>query len=351
MKFTIEKEKFTNIWCYEETILAVYSQYHPCHAKFYMYEKNGKLNKNSTEDAFDCGSKGYRSVDQSLSQETLVDPPLQFPQPNSTLMVTDHDYSLQHFWLANKEHKLIYLSIPKVACTTMLQLFYRAANISEWNSNNMVDIHYNKKNWKIYAKDQLSKSEFQSVMNDPEWTRAVMVREPKQRILSAYLDKYILHNNYSNKIRADGKFASFVEFVDSTQVDTQMILKKSEPKYSSAHHLQNVDPHHRPQLLFFQKFFPYMNFVADFKNAEKHIKDLLVKVGMWDSYGKSGWGKNGDKAIYQKDAMLVEQHSTNSEALYSLFYDRELEKKVEKSYEIDYIHFPDIWNKTKVLAQ
>ena len=52
------------------------------------------------------------------------------------------------------------------------------------------DLHNPKTNdlsiLKYYPRD-----EAQAMMNDDEWTKAVFVREPKERILSSFLNKYV----------------------------------------------------------------------------------------------------------------------------------------------------------------
>ena len=52
-------------------------------------------------------------------------------------------------------------------------------------------IHDPAKNGLTYLTDY-SLEEAQLMLNSEEWTRAVFVREPKERILSAYLDKFRL---------------------------------------------------------------------------------------------------------------------------------------------------------------
>eukprot|EP00611_Tribonema_gayanum_P008367 TRINITY_DN1787_c5_g1_i1.p2 TRINITY_DN1787_c5_g1~~TRINITY_DN1787_c5_g1_i1.p2 ORF type:complete len:185 (+),score=67.38 TRINITY_DN1787_c5_g1_i1:308-862(+) len=178
-------------------------------------------------------------------------------------------------------------------------------------------------------------------MNDPQWTRAVVLREPRRRVLSAYLDKYVLHGSYGDRVRADKRYVSFHEFVESTQVDTGMRLAR---RRTGAHPLSTVDPHHRPQALFMDKFLPYMNFIAEYTQVQHHVHEMLEKVGMWEQYGASGWGRDKQQAIYQPNSNTVQRHSTNSEALHELFYTPEIEQMVMRSYAIDYDMFRDLWD-------
>ncbi|KAG5182008.1 hypothetical protein JKP88DRAFT_349089 [Tribonema minus] len=385
------------------------------------------------------GAWGARAAPPLPRTEDARRAPLLPPQPAAPVTATDADVvALQHFWLVNKRHKLLYLAIPKVACTQMIQLFLRAVNATDWDTDVMANIHFHSGNKRIRAKTQVTAAQLTAIMNDPQWTRAVVLREPRRRVLSlpcvralfrplrypdklvcgllsprrlprvltivtnvralwrlrdqltqlpcAYLDKYVLHGSYGDRVRADKRYVSFHEFVEvradrryvsfhkfvestpvrvradkryvsfhefveSTQVDTGMRLAR---RRTGAHPLSTVDPHHRPQALFMDKFLPYMNFIAEYTQVQHHVREMLEKVGMWEQYGASGWGRdkqqsgasgwgrNKQQAIYQPNSNTVQRHSTNSEALHELFYTPEIEQMVMRSYAIDYDMFPGI---------
>jgi hypothetical protein len=96
-----------------------------------------------------------------------------------------------------EKYKLLFFTIPKVGCTVWKQLFRRVAGYADWQ------IHQDGKN---NAKKQLPHSPSQNgltylyhyppdkadfMLTDPSWTRAIFVRDPKERLLSAYLDKAV----------------------------------------------------------------------------------------------------------------------------------------------------------------
>jgi hypothetical protein len=91
-----------------------------------------------------------------------------------------------------EEYKLIFFTIPKVGCTAWKQLFRRMMGYSDWkneNVNNMQPWNPESNGLKyLYQYDRVTASE---MMSSPEWTRAIVVRCPKERFLSAYLDKVV----------------------------------------------------------------------------------------------------------------------------------------------------------------
>lgn len=90
------------------------------------------------------------------------------------------------------EYKLVFFSIPKVACTTFKFLFRRMMGIKDWDNQDFKLIlpHNPQYNNLKYLWDY-DLEQANEMMTSPEWTRAIFVREPKQRLLSAFLDKAI----------------------------------------------------------------------------------------------------------------------------------------------------------------
>src|SRR5699024_1722017 len=82
-------------------------------------------------------------------------------------------------------NKVIFCPVPKVACTNWKMTFRRAAGFS--NDKN-IDIHDRRWNGLTYLRDRRNIMRFIYLMS-PKYTRAVFVRNPWTRILSAYRDK------------------------------------------------------------------------------------------------------------------------------------------------------------------
>ena len=95
-----------------------------------------------------------------------------------------------------EKYKLLFVHVPKNACTVWKLLFYRMLghefppqpDAAQWNA-----LHNARKNKLKYLSDY-PVAFANMVMQDPAWTRAIFVRNPHERLLSAFLDKGHGHN-------------------------------------------------------------------------------------------------------------------------------------------------------------
>ena len=102
--------------------------------------------------------------------------------------------------IVDEEHKLLFFSTPKVACTTFKFLFRRIAGVQDWDTQGGGDAknnlpHNPKYNNLKYLWDYPIE-EANEMMTNPAWTKAMFVRDPKTRFLSAFLDKAV--GNYGS---------------------------------------------------------------------------------------------------------------------------------------------------------
>ena len=94
-----------------------------------------------------------------------------------------------------KEYKLLFFSVPKVACTTFKFLFRRIQGVIDWdNQDSVLGLPHNPEYNNLTYLSDYSLQEASEMMTSPDWTRAIFVRDPKERFLSAFLDKAI--SNY-----------------------------------------------------------------------------------------------------------------------------------------------------------
>ena len=70
-----------------------------------------------------------------------------------------------------------------------------------------------------------------------------------------------------------------------------------------------------------------------FEDAEK----LFKRVGAWDTYGKSGWGPDGDLRIFEAKAGGAGRgHATGARSKLQRYMTPALEKEVDEFYAKDY---------------
>jgi hypothetical protein len=117
----------------------------------------------------------------------------------------------------------------------------------------------------------LTKKKVTELLLDPTWTKAVIFREPAERLLSAFLDKV------AGKMKDPA--ASFPEWGHNITT----ISKNKEWPALGGH----TDPHWKPQVMTCGLDFllPHIDFVGNMEHLGEHTKLLLEKVGLWEEYG------------------------------------------------------------------
>lgn len=209
-------------------------------------------------------------------------------------------------------YKLIFIWNAKAACSYWKLIFQYIQGI-RLNYTTVKHIHHPKQNGLLTLR-KFNDVNISRMLFDPTWTKAVFVREPRERLLSAYLDK-VIHSNYF-KITCGQRVNSFEEFIN--------IIPKCP------------DMHWDLQVNLPEKFYKNMT-IGRMDNLSQFTEDLLKKIGAWNSTVRQWLNGNGD-------IVRSQGHATNSSNLLSRYYNTELENKIFIRYELDYKVFT--FNKT-----
>ena len=253
----------------------------------------------------------------------------------------DYIYSLKSWNAAPvvlKPNKLLFFTIQKTGCTVWKQLFRRMMGHPDWNDPSV------SMNPKTNGLDYLTiypLQEATNMMNDPSYTRAIFVRDPKARFLSAYLDKVKRLNGSFFQNACCNKRASFPDCQERIANDSISFEDFFQITESC------LNTHWAPQIERMEqsKYWKTINFVGHTETAKQDAKRLLEQVGAWDEFGKSGWGQHGNESIFQSTGTVVHATSSNTgtsqrSALEHLrkYYTPELELLVERRFQKDYDH-------------
>jgi hypothetical protein len=168
-------------------------------------------------------------------------------------------------------------------------------------------------------------------MTSPEWTRAIMVREPKQRFLSAFLDKAVSNDHKHIIDRCCPE--------DGHLLDPKL-CREAEGSASAFLKLAHIcdDDHWRPQNSRMEsKYWPFIDVVLHVESAYTDSKALLQRIGAWDEYGATGWGRNGLSSIFAStEIQAAGEHATWANWQHWKWFTPDLEEKVERFYMADY---------------
>jgi len=159
--------------------------------------------------------------------------------------------------------------------------------------------HNPRQNGLTYLHDY-SLEEANRIMTSPDYTRAIFVREPKERFLSAFLDKAMSNNGTHIQMKCcpDGECVKKAQTLPGF---IELVLKGCKnPHWSSQS--ERMEP----------KYWNYIDFVGHVESASTDAKMLLKKIGAWEKYGKIGWGAKGNKSIFESSSEAALSHTTGA---------------------------------------
>ena len=225
-----------------------------------------------------------------------------------------------------EQFKLVFLPIPKVACTQWLQLFRRMTGASDWTLRNHKLPYTPDTNGLTYL-THYNLTQANRIMTSPEWTRAVFVRDSKERFLSAYLDK-VVHTKhifvrsccYETKDCVSNE-TTFADFYDMTETCNNEHWEAQSDRFP-------------------ERVWQTINFVGHMDTLQEDARRLLGQVGAWDEYASAGWGPNGTHAMFAESVgqSTASQHATGAQDRLRLYYTPQLELAVERRFAEDYEH-------------
>lgn len=228
--------------------------------------------------------------------------------------------SFAHHVLVDREHQLVFFTIPKVACTEWIKLFVRMQGADDWGH------HPHVRPDRPFL-SRLPLSDVEQILNDDRWFTAVFFRDPVERMLSAYLDKLVFRQSYQIELFGDRRDVTIDEFLEFVLDDNQDV---GNPRGLHA----GSNPHWRPQSLVagIEKFVDGFDFVGDHGRLADHGRVLLEHRGLWERFGATGWGTNGAGAFCETNDS---RHRTGAQHKLSDYLSPEQFDAVRRAYSRD----------------
>lgn len=225
-----------------------------------------------------------------------------------------------HHVLVADTFRLVLFTQPKVASSELIKLVRRIAGFRDWRD----DPHHLDR---PLLSDR-APATIDGILTHPDWTVAAVLRDPAERLLSAYLDKYRgVPSHVSHALRPDGFGMPFEEFLG------YVLDPNDDPTEPAGLHL-GTEPHWRPQALVggLAAHRDRLTDVGDFADVAGWTRRLLTRVGAWERFGAWGWGPDGDQAIFDGNDSI---RRTGAAALIEEFYDPITLEAVYDAYAID----------------
>jgi hypothetical protein len=216
--------------------------------------------------------------------------------------------------------QLVFFTTPKVGCTVWKQLFRRIMGNKDWQDN--TSAHNPRRNGLRYL-SHCNRTQAEKIMNSPAYTRVIFVRDPKERFLSAFVEKGLYMNGSYVRRHCCG--------------NDDDCWKESQRTFQGFFELTETcqDSHWEPQWRQMEaRFWDTIDFVGHLETAERDARDILERIGAWEDYGKTGWGRHGNASIFATSHGF--HHTTGAARRLAQYYTPELEAKVEERYAGDY---------------
>lgn len=304
---------------------------------------------------------------------------------NFELLKTDslyHHYNMSTTPIVLKQHKLILFTCEKVGSTVLRQLARRMMNYTDYDYHGEGIPHVIGRNGLEYL-HQMKIEEAERALTSDDWTKAMFVRDPKERALSGFLmwrphppSKKLLEQAKRREVSdpvigANGgkpgmlavccqhvakgdynlealcmdhvyRFDGFLDMIeDPNTIDFKEIEKYKDInpiKYWLRKFPSCPDKHWSPitHWRMEHKFYPLLNFIGHLETAEWDIKRLLDRVSptAYAEYGASGWGEGRSERMFQSSTTVL--HARNTSEKLMKYYTPEIEKRVEHIFRDDY---------------
>jgi len=177
----------------------------------------------------------------------------------------------ENTYLAIAEHRLLYCPIPKVACTSFKTL---CVALSEHKIPLGRGLHRRAHN--AYSLSRLRRSEAQRILEDPDWFKFVFVRNPWDRLVSAFYSKFVRArtpipfavavmnevSRHQGEAPAEERRISFRDFVDH-------VCRTPDDR---------LDEHWKPQYCFLGD--SHFDFIGRFECLPAHFSRMAAMQGL-----------------------------------------------------------------------
>jgi len=206
-----------------------------------------------------------------------------------------------------EKHRLVFFAVPKAACTVFKQLFRRMSGHTNWHKQNNDLPHKHTVNGLKLLRDY-PLDVANEMLTNRTWTRAIFLRDPRERLLSAYLDK--------------GKKANLINKWCCPETNDCGLSAKSFEGFLTEVMPNCLNDHWSLQARRCEpKFYYSWNYIGYVKTAAEDTRQMLIEMArrngngggsaLWDEYCASGWGgKNGSEHIFQRISSI--RHGTSS---------------------------------------
>lgn len=228
-----------------------------------------------------------------------------------------------------RKQKLLLFTVLKVSSTVFTQVAKRLDGNPSW-PNACGNVQNPLLTNLTYLTD-LPPQNAEKLLLDPSWTKAIFVRDPKERVLSAYLNKAVGEPTYIKARCCDQKSNDVHALLECDNPDSLPVISFHDflhvilPQCRDGHWCRQSDLMRPDQ-------WKQINFVGHFDRLAEDSRHLLDNVlGVWDEMGATGWPHG---SLYAGSSTV--HHQTGAHDRLRQYYTPELEAFADDWYKADY---------------
>ena len=205
-----------------------------------------------------------REIHSRLSYLYLQQGSPELAKHHSRLEITDN-------CLINHKYKIIYCPIPKNACTLFKSMMVEHSKDRERYRNSQEDIHH----YASARKDTAVAVDNLDYLTHPDYFKFAIIRNPFERLVSAYLDKIVKHE--IPEVFAQELIKKVQHFLNKDYDLEKSISFQDLLYYLVATKDYNLNEHWRSQSSLLGRELLKFDYLGQFEQLDKVIEDLENK--------------------------------------------------------------------------
>jgi hypothetical protein len=194
--------------------------------------------------------------------------------------------------MVSEQHKLLYIPVAKCACTSLKSMMVKLAGVESPDIAIELGVHFvtDRFNTGVQLKDKPIDLAREILASD-EYFKFSVIRDPFERLVSAYLEKFVYNRASKQNLAHTRKVIREVQGPGELDLDTGISFDRFVD-YILQQDPYDLDPHWRPQYLYFQGI-PHISRIFRLENIDKlerHLRQNLgieVELGHSNATGKS----------------------------------------------------------------
>lgn len=196
--------------------------------------------------------------------------------------------------MVSERHKLMYIPVAKCACTSLKSMMVELAGVDRAAIALELGVHFvtDRFNTGVQLKDKPI-DEARKILASDEYFKFSVIRDPFERLVSAYLEKFVYKRHSQRNLMHTRPVISHVQ--GTADIDLQQGISFDQfLEYILGQDAFDLDAHWRPQYLYFRGV-PHISRIYRLEGIAELERDLLQKLGITVTLGHEN--KTGKSAL------------------------------------------------------